>query len=499
MKRLLTTLLLLIVTVQAGRADSPEMASFRKLWVDAVNDFTAGKNDEGLQLYVQLRSHAKQIVQQGHTDWELPYMMGTLQCLMPAKYTAAGRAMLADLLRTSRDIPPERYKKAEAIMQRCGALHAEEATPDISPTNASASVNTEFEQHPHVIGKGGTEDMSVASSRSIPAQISIKELQARVFPQDQGEKALASAISRIEPGAAGSLSNNFAVIDERGDQSAAQGVGECLGRYREALEQQFKLELPRNIVTVYEVKDIRTVIDEAAKLHGVALPFGTIAYSSFEDLSLVGVGSPAQCGSLAHEVVHLMMKYSIGNTPPWLEEGLASEVAVASAGQGNFKFGFSWRDDMLHARWVDKPRLNDLLNMGWNDFAAKDKGQLDRVAAIQAMAAVFIRYLAEKNKLTEVFFAVRNKHYSADFSQVQSYQKILEQSLGKSTDEIDRDFSSWFSREVERPQQTRTSHAVANEKAVQCAPGPQQECRPVQNQNMNTASPNAQQQTPPQM
>jgi len=324
-----------------------------------------------------------------------------------------------------------------------------------------------------------------------------KELQARVFPQNQGEQALASAITRIRPGAAGSLNNNFAVVDEEGNQSIAQGVGDCLGRYQEALEQQFKLALPPDIVTVYEVKDVGTVIDEAAKLHGVALPFGTIAYSSFDDLSLVGVGSPTQCGSLAHEVVHLMMKYSVGNTAPWLEEGLASEVAVASAAEGNFKFGFSWRDDMLHTRWAFKPRLGDLLNMGWNDFAANDERQLERVAAIQAMAAVFIRYLAEKNKLTDVFFAVRNKHYSADFSEVQSYQKVLEQSLGKTTDEIDRDFSSWFSREVERPQHAGTSRAGANERAVQCAPGPQQECRPIPNENMNTASPNAQHPAPP--
>lgn len=496
MKRFLTALLLLIVAAQSGRATTPEMESFRKLWVDAVNDFTAGKNDEGLRLYAQLRSRARQIVQQGHVDWELPYMMGTLQCLMPPKYTAAGRAMLADLLRASRDIPPERYKKAETIMQRCGALHAEEAPPDIAPTNVSASVNSEDEQHPHVIGKGGTVDLSVANSRSVPAQISIKELQARVFPQDQGERALASAITRIEPGAAGSLSNNFAVVDEKGNQSIAKGIGDCLGRYREALEQQFQLALPPDIVTVYEVKDVRTVVDEAARLHGVSLPLGTIAYSSFDDLSLVGVGSPTHCGSLAHEVVHLMMKYSVGNTPPWLEEGLASEVAVASAEQGNFKFGFSWRDDMLHTRWAYKPRLRDLLNLGWNDFAAKDQGQLDRVAAIQAMAAVFIRYLAEKNKLTDVFLAVKKKHYSADFSQVQSYQKILEQSLGNPMDQIDRDFSSWFSREVEIPQPARTSRAGANERAVQCAPGPQQECRPIQDGTMNTASPNAQEKPP---
>jgi hypothetical protein len=499
MKRFLTASLLLVIACQSGRATSPDLASFRKLWVDAVNDFTHGKNDEGLQLYAQLRNRARQIVQQGPVDWELPYMMGTLECLMPAKYTAAGRAMLADLLRTSRDIPTERYKKAETIMQKCGALHAEDATPDTPPTNVSASINSESEQHPHVSGKGGTVDLSVASSKSVPAQISMKELQARIFPQNQGEAALVAALTRVEPGAAGSLSNNFAVVDEKGNQSVAQGIGECLGRYREALEQQFKLEMPPDIVTVYEVKDVRTVIDEASKLHGVALPFGTIAYSSFDDLSLVGVGSPTQCGSLAHEVVHLMMRYSVGNSPPWLEEGLASEVAVASAGDGNFKFGLSWRDDMLHTRWAYKPRLGDLLDMGWNDFAAKDERLLDRVAAIQAMAAVFVRYLAEKNKLTDVFWAVRNKHYSADFSQVQSYQNILEKSLGKSVAEIDRDFSSWFIREIERPQQARTSRAGANEKGMQCAPGPQQECRPIQNENMNTASPNAQQQKPPQM
>jgi len=135
--------------------------------------------------------------------------------------------------------------------------------------------------------------------------------------------------------------------------------------------------------------------------------------------------------------------------PAWLEEGLASEVAVAAPHAKRFRLSWSWRDDMLQHTFELRPTVETLLKTPWGDFSATSSDDLRRAAALQAMAAIFIRYLDAKGKLKEVYFAARDQHISADLSQYRSYKQILEQILGESVDRVDRDFVAWFKHEQE--------------------------------------------------
>src|SRR5262249_43178862 len=127
----------------------------------------------------------------------------------------------------------------------------------------------------------------------------------------------------------------------------ARKTASCIERFEALLRNQFQMNLPSYYVTIYAVEDPSLVRVFARELHGVNLSPGSVAYSVYDDLSMVGAAGPEHCGSIAHELVHLMIRQSFGNSSPWLEEGLASEVAVASPKFAALSFQRSWRDDML--------------------------------------------------------------------------------------------------------------------------------------------------------
>jgi hypothetical protein len=134
-------------------------------------------------------------------------------------------------------------------------------------------------------------------------------------------------------------------------------------------------------------------------------------------------------------------------SPAWLEEGLASEVAVAASSPNALKFGYSWRDEVLKDDPNVRPQVSSLIEMPWSRFSVSNRSEIRQVAGIQAMAAVFIRYLDAKGKLSETYFAVRDSHFSPGISGFRSYREILESQLGMSIGEIDRDFERWFQQQ----------------------------------------------------
>ena len=151
---------------------------------------------------------------------------------------------------------------------------------------------------------------------------------------------------------------------------------------------------------------------------------------------------------MAHELVHLLIKRKFPVSPAWLEEGLASEVAVASPQGSRFKFSSSWRDKTLKENWGLRPPVGKLLDLSWSDFNATNMSDLHRAAAVQAMAAVFIRYLDAKGKLSDVYFAVRDHLFSADLSEFRTYRQIVEEKLGANVGDIDKDFEKWFNSQA---------------------------------------------------
>ena len=65
--------------------------------------------------------------------------------------------------------------------------------------------------------------------------------------------------------------------------------------------------------------------------HAVYAAGGLVYLDGANMNALVGIAAPEACGSMAHELVHLTIRSSFPMSPPWLEEGLASAVALAAS------------------------------------------------------------------------------------------------------------------------------------------------------------------------
>ena len=59
------------------------------------------------------------------------------------------------------------------------------------------------------------------------------------------------------------------------------------------------------------------------------------------------------------------------------------------------------------------------------------------------MAAVFVRYLYEKHKLTAVYFAIRDGWLASDATEPHADASIVEEQLGMKLPDVDADFVKW--------------------------------------------------------
>jgi hypothetical protein len=81
--------------------------------------------------------------------------------------------------------------------------------------------------------------------------------------------------------------------------------------------------------------------------------------------------------------------------------------------------------------------------MQWSDFVTQDRASVDQVAAIQAMAAVFIRYLDAQKKLPAVYFAIREGRFPQNGAP-RSDTSIVEEQMQADAATIDVNFLKWF-------------------------------------------------------
>jgi len=375
--------------------------------------------------------------------WQVAYMIGTSWCQVGLR--AQGATTLEDVLETYA-LPAEVREVVTTEIGRCREPGPTTARPR-APAAADRSVMV-ISAAAGVTGKGGFlfwDQGSQISADLQSAPIPAYDLRRRLVPVSAAAQAAVEGKKRLQDDAGTAVVGPFAVVAARADNGLAEDTGRCLQRYRAALAARFGMELAPYAVTVYAMPSLEQVELYAQRLHGRSLAPGTLAYSIYDDLSMVGPGGYGQCGTLAHELVHLMIRAHFGNSPAWLEEGIASEVAVAAVDAGKLRFAPSWRDDMLVREWAVRPTVAELLTENWTAYQASSREALARVAAVQSMAAVFIRYLADRGTLDNVYSACRDRHLDPELARgPRPYAQIVADRLHMSPAAIEADFVGWF-------------------------------------------------------
>jgi hypothetical protein len=481
--RRLNILCLAIFTVAALPAPGRDLDTVNQRWADTVSAVRSGDETGAQAAFARFNEAVGAYIAQKGRSWQVEYLMGSLDCLFPSTRTI-GAELLDDVRQNSKALSSDGLAEVRRQMDSCKAPSQNVASlnPPILPINIGEP--STHMQNPVVRGdmKGGGKVFVLAESTAPVSPIPAAQLEARRVPLGDPQKALEGALARLPDGAAGAVAGDIAVATVSGTKTQAQQIGRCLQSYAVPLSAEFQIDSPSWVVTAYSVPGETDVYTFARTLHGLDLPLGVIAYSVPEDMSLVSSAPGGSCGSMAHELVHLLIKKRFPGAPAWLEEGLASEVAIASPTPAGLRFGWSWRDDTLASNMGIRPKLDRLLAASWADFNTTSFMDAQDSAATQAMAAAFIRYLDTKGKLLDVYFEVRDHHVSPDLSTFKSYKTILEEKLNMPVAAIDADFVSWFAAEKKLDAPARGSSSPTNKARPT-------DCTPVANSPMQQSVP----------
>ena len=342
----------------------------------------------------------------------------------------------------------------------------------------------------------GTIVPVTSESAELIRDIAPEEFESRLFDRSQKADAIQSVKKLAGPTFKVESIGPFIVADNRQLRSEqALTVAQVLERYASFYETQFGLSRPDKFITIYLVASAWEMQKLASRLHGIRVSESSIGYSFPFDLSMVGIVSGTEAGTLAHELFHLMVRSDFGDIPPWLEEGMASLYEVSQE-RGNYIAGISnWRGRILAEFWAERPSVEQLVKMDWRSFDGTE-GERDfrRQAINHAAARYFMLYLQEKGKLVDVYKSFRAHNVDdvkADAAGEDA--RLLASVMHKSLSAVDQDFDKWFSsmranEATLRPPQREVNPANAPARRTEAGNAPTGNAVPVSAEGVPTSA-----------
>ncbi|MBS0000894.1 MAG: hypothetical protein KFF73_18065 [Cyclobacteriaceae bacterium] len=239
-----------------------------------------------------------------------------------------------------------------------------------------------------------------------------------------------------------------------------------LERYYQYYNQRFALGGSNRLITVFYYNNRSEFNRGSLKLHNITVPGSTFGYTSSADLILTGIASRSWLGALKHELFHLMVRSSIGDVPPWMDEGIAClfessslmENETASFNLRNYRTSLLDNLKLIRAESnhpLPVPSVQELINFSWLDFSGRP-GDLTMKASINySISYVFSKYLLDKGKLEIIINAYRNRTYqeilnATEFRDnplkvihIKPADLLMEESMNMNLGEIQQEFENW--------------------------------------------------------
>lgn len=312
-------------------------------------------------------------------------------------------------------------------------------------------------------GKGGPIgfncDMEPETFQSINS-ITEAEMESRLFYLDQEAEAIAKIQSVMGNEYQVKSNGRFIVVTNGAEELNNEDlkfVGESLENTFDFFLRKYKMRPPDKLLTVFLLPNTDELRFAAEKFHGISIPYTNLGYSNIGDLSLLGVADKEFMGTLMHELFHLMVRTDIGDAPPWLDEGIAS-IYEQSTWRGNELLGDvkNWRTNQLKVIFNDRelkekvPSLSTFLESSWDEFDGLKQGDQCIGAINHAYARALMIFLQEKEKLSEVFLAMKNRTELSGNDLITTHNSVemLEQAMGQEIDSIEEDFKYWLDSEI---------------------------------------------------
>jgi hypothetical protein len=221
-----------------------------------------------------------------------------------------------------------------------------------------------------------------------------------------------------------------------------------LSAYVDFYVSNFGMTAPENLISIYLAQDAGEMLELARQLHGIEVSQSSIGYSFRNDQSMVAIVPERAYGTLAHELFHLMVRRDFGDVPAWMDEGYAALYEVSRVYRDRTVVGLpNWRGEVIRKLGGPEfPMLQDLTRADWDEFNAEGF-EAGYQAMNHAKARYFALYLQEKGKLAETYRRFRERN-ALDVRRNPGDDSVglIETILGKSIDEIDRDYIAWFRR-----------------------------------------------------
>jgi hypothetical protein len=410
---------------------------------------------------------------------QVDYMLGTSACRLPELHTW-GRDYLQWILR--------RY----ALPDNCRLIVEESLQSCQASSSASANEPVTVDQLADVIGAtsrlSGKMYYFIGHNEAVNnfAAVRIRpfdpaELRARLVNLEEPIRAVESVKSHLPSKWLGihtavkveSIGRFVLVAIASKTDSEMQRMASFLDRYVTFLEREYALALPKKFITIYFVTTPEDIAMLADRLHGLRIGRPVMGYSFRDDLSVLAVVPTGfTVGTVQHELFHLAVRSTFGDIPQWLDEGIASlyevsrldpDTMVAPGSQLQPKLercmGLpNWRWRILHTLKSVRPTIAKMIESDWYAFEQPDRAQTSEfardyrenppsaevMAATLATARYFMLYLQDKGLLKALYSKLQNQKPGFCSDPRNAAMTAVEEVLGKTLAEIDKEFTIWF-------------------------------------------------------